>query len=298
MNLLDDLKWELKKRNNSLVKLILLNVIVFIVMEIVNVTLIISGNETIMPLILDAVSLPSSFWTFLYKPWTIISYAFVHDLSNIFHILFNMLTLYWFGRILSDMIGSRRLLSLYILGGISGGIIYLLIYNIGVDYLNIPNGRGILMGASGAVYAIIVGAAALSPNYTVSLFFTWQVKIVYIAAFVIFISFLGTVGSNPGGNFAHLGGALFGYIFINQLQRGRDLGKPIPIFFDWVAGLFKKRSSIKITYRNVTGTTPVNNLAPNEKEIDDILDKISRSGYESLTKEEKQKLFKASQNQK
>ena len=298
MNLLDDLKWELRKKDNALVKLILLNVIVFVLMEITNVILYFSDNSTIMFYIKTFISLPSSFWLFLYKPWTIITYAFEHDLNNIFHIIFNMINLYWFGRILSDLIGSRRLLSLYILGAISAGLLYLFIYNIAVHYINIPNEQSILLGASGAVYAIIVAAATLSPGYTVTLFFTWRVKIVYIAAFVIFISFIGTVGNNAGGNFAHLGGALFGYLFIYQLHRGRDLGKPISIFFEWVSKLFKKRSPIKISYRNATGSIPAPNSTPNEKEIDDILDKISRSGYESLTKEEKQKLFKASQNQK
>jgi membrane associated rhomboid family serine protease len=295
MNLLDELKWELQKKDNALVKLILINIIVFVVMGIIAVVSTLSHNENVFDFIDKQVALPSFFWEFIYKPWTIITYAFVHNLKDIFHILFNMLNLYWFGRIVADLIGSKKLLNLYILGGISAGIIYLLIFNIGVDYLNIPKGHGYLIGASGAVFAIIVGAATLSPGYIVNLFFTWQVKIVYIAAAVIFISFLGTVGGNAGGNFAHLGGALFGYIYIKQLQRGTDLGKPIILFTEWVSRLFKKRSPIKISYRNSKGSPAPNNIAPNQKEIDDILDKISRSGYESLTKEEKQKLFKASQ---
>ncbi len=295
MNLLDELKWELQKKDNALVKLILINIIVFVVMGTIAVVATLSHNGYVFTFIEEQVSLPSSFWFFIYKPWTIITYAFVHNLSDIFHILFNMLNLYWFGRIVADLIGSKKLLSLYILGGISAGIIYLLIFNIGVDYLNIPKGHGQLIGASGAVFAIIVGAATLSPGYIVNLFFTWQVKIVYIAAAVIFISFLGTVGGNAGGNFAHLGGALFGYIYIKQLQRGTDLGRPIILFTEWVSGLFKKRSPIKVSYRNSKGSPAPGNTAPNQKEIDDILDKISRSGYESLTKEEKQKLFKASQ---
>jgi membrane associated rhomboid family serine protease len=295
MNLLDELKWELKKKDNALVKLILLNIIVFVVMGIITVTLSLSHNTPLVDYIDKAVALPSNFWKFLYRPWTIITYQFVHSLKDILHIAFNMLNLYWFGRIVADLIGSRRLLSLYLLGGISAGIFYLLIFNIGVDYLNIPQGDGDLIGASGAVFAIIVGAATLSPEYTVSIFFTWQVKIVYIAAAIIFISFLGTVGGNAGGNFAHLGGALFGYIYIKLLRRGTDLGKPFLAFFDWISGLFKKRSPIKISYRNNSGTFTSTNTTPNQKEIDEILDKISRSGYTSLTKEEQQKLFKASQ---
>ncbi len=294
MNLLDELKWELKKKDNALIKLILINVIVFVVMGIISVVSILTHNEVIIDFIDKIVSLPSSFWEFIYKPWTIVTYAFVHSLQDIFHILFNMLNLYWFGRIISDLVGSKKLLSLYLLGGIAGGVIYLLIYNLGVDYLNIPKGHGYLIGASGAVYAIIVGAATLSPGYIVHLFGIWSVKIVYIAAAVIFISFLGTTGGNAGGNFAHLGGALFGYIYIRQLRGGTDLALPFVRFFDWTSSLFKKRSPIKVSYRN-SGTTPGSATTPNQKEIDDILDKISRSGYESLTKEEKQKLFKASQ---
>ncbi|HSZ25221.1 MAG TPA: rhomboid family intramembrane serine protease [Cytophagaceae bacterium] len=296
MNLLDEIKWELKKRDNALVKLILINILVFVIMGIIHVVSLLSGNTIVMDFVDNFVSLPSSFWEFIYKPWTIITYAFVHSLQDIFHILFNMLNLYWFGRIVADLVGSKKLISLYVLGGISAGVVYLLMFNIGVDYLNIPKGHSSLIGASGAVYAIIVGAATLSPGYIVNLFFTWQVKIVYIAAAVIFISFLGTVGGNAGGNFAHLGGALFGYIFIKQLQRGNDLGKPFYLFTDWVSKLFKKRSPIKVSYRNTTGSASGNtSVSPDQKEIDDILDKISRSGYESLSKEEKQKLFKASQ---
>ena len=299
MNLIDDLKWELQKKNNTLVKLIILNISVFVVMEIMNVILHYSGNDIIMNHIKTFISLPSSFWLFLYKPWTILTYAFEHDLGNIFHIIGNMLMLYWFGRILSDLIGSRRLLVIYILGGISAGLLYLFIYNIAINFLKIPNEQSMLMGASGSVYAIIVAAATLSPGYTITLFSTWRVKIYYVAAVVIFLSFIGTIGSNPGGNFAHLGGALFGFLYTKQLQNGRgDIGKPVSRFFDWIEELFKKKAPIKIAYRNTSGTPQVNNTAPNQKEIDDILDKISRSGYESLSTIEKQKLFKASQNQK
>jgi len=204
-----------------------------------------------------------------------------------------MITLYWFGRILSDLIGSKKLMNLYMLGAASGGLLYLLIYNVALDYINIPKEHGTLIGASGAVYAIVVAAATLSPGYTVRLFFTWDVKIIYIAAAIIFLSFIGTTGGNAGGNFAHLGGALFGFVYIKLLRHGTDIAKPFNLVIDTFTGLFKKKSNMKVSYRNDTPITK--NQTPDQKEIDAILDKISRSGYESLSKEEKQKLFRASQ---
>ena len=141
------------------------------------------------------------------------------------------------------------------------------------------------------MFAIVVAAATLLPNYTVFMIFLGPVRIVYIAAFYIVVSFLGTIGQNSGGNIAHLGGALIGFIYIRQLQRGMDIGQPINAVAGWLKNLRKPR--MKISYINKDKLH--HDSHPSQKEIDDILDKISRSGYESLSKDEKQKLFKASQ---
>jgi hypothetical protein len=208
-----------------------------------------------------------------------------------------MLFLYWFGKLIDEYLGNRRLINLYLLGGLAAGISYLLIYNL------IPNFRPAigtpLLGASGAVYAVVVGAATLMPNYTFFLLLLGPVRIKYIAAFFIVSSFVDLSNdANPGGNIAHLGGALLGFFFITQLKKGNDIGKPLTSVAEWIKKLFQPKPKLKVTHRSPVrngqaAATP--HAIPNQDEIDAILDKISRSGYDSLTKEEKQKLFRASQ---
>lgn len=293
MNLIQDLKAEFQKKDNALTKIILVNVVVFVILGIISVICHLTSNTIVFDKIYEQFILPTSLSELIYRPWTLITYFFAHSNGDILHILFNMLALYWFGKLINEYIGGRRLLNLYILGGIVSALFYLLIFNGVNKFINIPYSPG-LVGASGAVFAVMVGAATLLPTYSFQLLLIGSVRIGYIAAFYIFISFLGTTGSNAGGNIAHLGGALFGYIFIRQLQRGNDLGKPITKISEWVTGLFTRKKELKVTYRK-KGNSPDANYEPDQKEIDAILDKISRSGYESLTKEEKQKLFKASQ---
>jgi hypothetical protein len=205
-----------------------------------------------------------------------------------------MLNLYWFGMVLREYLGSKKLVSLYLLGGLAGGVMYLLFYNFIPFFIQRPSAE--MIGASASVLAIIVAAATLLPNYVFHLLLLGPVKIKYIAAFLILLSLSGAVGSNAGGNVAHLGGAILGFVFIRQLQKGRDLGQPLHRFWDFVTGLFSRRPRMKVTYKN-PGAAPFApaNGKPSQTEIDIILDKISRSGYESLSREEKQKLFRASQ---
>lgn len=155
-----------------------------------------------------------------------------------------------------------------------------------------------MVGASAAVYAVMFATATLLPNYTFFLLFFGPVKIKYIAFFYIVISFLGSVGSNAGGNLAHLGGALIGFVYIKQLQAGVDWGSWITVTLDWFRNLFKTKSKVKVTYRSEDQKTKKAVKVPFSKtsqgEIDAILDKISDRGYESLTKEEKERLFNAS----
>jgi membrane associated rhomboid family serine protease len=309
--LLDDLKNAFNKPNNSLYKLIALNIVVFVIIGIFYVVLNLSGLHDLWMNIYHNIAIPSMPSEFIFRPWTLLTYMFVHDLSGegirvIFHILFNMLALYWFGQLIMEYLGSKKLLSLYILGGIAGGLVYLVLIN------TIPVLRGVhyLIGASGAVYAVVVAAATLLPDYTFFLLFFGPVRIKYIAAIFIFISFLGSVGSNAGGEIAHLGGALLGFIFITSLRKGTDLGKPVIAVIDGISGLFKRKSKIKVSYNKgayakttskvATGyaskaTTSSSSSSIDQDEIDAILDKISQSGYDKLTTEEKQKLFKASQ---
>ncbi|KOY86782.1 hypothetical protein AD998_12085 [bacterium 336/3] len=302
-----ELKDAFRQRNNGLMKLIVINVVVFLFLAIVNVILWFAGKQSIIIDIMDWIMLSSNPIKFITRPWTLVTYGFAHSLNDIFHILFNMLNLYFMGRLVQDFVGSRRVLSIYLLGVVVGGLFFMGIYNF-VPSLLIYKGAP-LVGASGGVYALIVAAATLAPNMIVSIFGIFPVRLKYIAWFFVLLSFLELANRNPGGNAAHLGGALLGYLFIIQLRKGRDLGKYINQFLEWWAGLFQPKPKMKVTYikekaKVTKGATqakqgkPEQTIAsgtvPSQEELDKILDKISEKGYDSLTKEEKQKLFNAS----
>jgi membrane associated rhomboid family serine protease len=255
----------------------------------------IAGYDYIYRQFSEYLFLPASATEVLFKPWSVITYFFTHE--DFFHILFNMIFLYWFGNLIVEFLGSRRLISLYVLGGIAGGLVYIIAYNT-IPYFADRAVSSQLLGASGAVYAVVVGAAVLIPDYTFFLLFLGPVKIKYIAMFYAFLSFAQTIGPNAGGNLAHLGGALMGAIYIWQLRRGNDWGKPVELVLSFFTNLFKPSTKIKVKYKNTEKkkTATYSEEEVSQEEIDAILDKISKFGYEKLSKEEKQKLFKASQS--
>ena len=297
-NLLDEFKNAFRRPNNALPQLIIINVVIFLVLAVLNVFGKVLGFGFIAEFVYDQFSIPPRFGDFLLRPWTIITYAFAHSLSSILHILFNMLVLYWFGRLIVDFLGNQKLINLYVLGALAGSVAYLLVYNLIPFYIERSGFDG-MVGASAAVYAVTVAAATLRPDYTFYLLFLGPVRIKYIAAFYIIISFLGSVGANAGGNIAHLGGAYIGYLYVRQLQKGNDFGSWIVGLSSFFKSFFVKQPPIKVTHKKTSARSSKNssNTASNiadQAEIDAILDKISQSGYESLSKEEKQKLFNAS----
>jgi len=303
MSILQDIKDNFRQPNNTLKKLILINVIVFLVFLVIGTPLSWMGYDWVEKIVLYYLSLPSEPTEFITKPWTLVTYFFTHE--GFLHILFNMLNLYWFGMLVNEYLGNKRLLSLYVLGGIAGGLLYIAIYNIFPGFLN-KSENSQLIGASASVLAIVVAAATLLPNYTFNLLIFGPIRIKYIAAAIVLLSwyFARASSDNAGGNIAHLGGALIGWVFIKQLQRGTDLGRPLHAIFDFFGKLFSSKPKLKVTHsRKTTFTGRPNGSAssrvgkPSQKEIDLILDKISSSGYESLSKEEKQKLFQASQKE-
>jgi len=280
--------------NNGHVQLIIINVVVFVVIGVLFVFTQIAGFENAFRIVHIQFLIPPTFAEFITRPWTIITYAFAHSLTDIFHILFNMLALYWFGKLFVEYLGSDKLIALYILGALAAATFYLLMFNTVPFYKEQSNFPG-MVGASGAIYAIMVGAATLLPDYTFFLLFFGPVRIKYIAAIYILISFLGSVGANSGGNIAHLGGALMGFVYIKQLQAGVNWGGWITSVIDWVKSLFKPRSKVKVTYRKAEPKEKSSSpKKASQEEIDAILDKISDRGYESLSKDEKEKLFNAS----
>ena len=283
--IIEDFKNAWNKDNNALVKIILINVVVFVSASFIEIFLTLSGAGDAFKLFINKLMLPASFTTFITQPWSLISYFFLH--LGFTHILWNMLFLYWFGKIIQDNIGNNAVISLYVLGGIIGGLSYMALFNI-IPYYDNRISESLMLGASAGVFSIVAGSATLLPNYTFYLLFLGPVRIKYIALFYILLSFLDVTGSNAGGEIAHLGGAMIGYLFIRQLQNGVNIGEGVINIINF----FNKEKNKK----------PEQNSSPKEDtkydisqdEIDKILDKISESGYSSLSKNEKEKLFNAS----
>lgn len=307
MSFLNDAKYSFRSGNVTN-QLIVVNVAIFLAVLLPLMVLQFISNIDVYTTVINFLGVPYSFGDLLYKPFTFITYMFVHD--GPFHLLFNMLVLYWFGMILTDLIGQRRILPVYLLGGIAAAIFSLAVSH-GIALTgNSAAQWSYVVGASGAVMAIMFAAATLAPNYKVGLLFFGPVAIKYIALFYLVID-LFFLADNTGGRLAHIGGAIFGALYIVSLRRGVDLGKPITQFFDWVKNLGTPKPKMQAnrqkqtvnTYTqanstNTRRTVDFTNLSPSERQqrIDTILDKISRSGYDSLTKEEKDILFKASKD--
>jgi len=229
--------------------------------------------------------LPAYLPKLLIRFWTPFTYMFMHD--GIFHILFNMLWFYWFGQIFEEYLGKQRTLGLYILGGLAGALVFVVSFNTFPLFTHSNAAlSGPLVGASASVMAIMVATATLLPDYTIPLIFIGPVKLKWLVLFFVVIDFLGITGLNAGGELSHLGGALMGFIYIKQLQKGHDM-------VGGIANLFKSKSKLKVVAKNPSKNS---SGVPRQEEIDLILDKISRSGYDSLSKQEKEILFRASNN--
>ena len=225
---------------NLLFRLLFINVAVFVVATIwLVITYLFNGNGYG---VLRFLELPSNVVRFLHQPWTIISYMFLH--TNFLHLLFNMLWLYWFGQMFLRWFTEKQLGGIYFLGGIFGGALYILAYNIFPVFQPYVDGS-FLLGASASVLAIVVATAVRAPNDSVYLMFLGAVKLKYIALFVVALSFINVISDNAGGNIAHLGGALFGFIFAASYKKGIDLTKGINRIIDTVVNWFKPRPTMK-----------------------------------------------------
>ena len=227
--------------------------------------------------------LPSYLPKLAIRFWTPLTYMFMH--AGVFHILFNMLWLYWIGQIFEEYLGNKRTIGLYILGGLTGALFFIAAYNLFPFFSEVVTGSTVV-GASASVMAIIVATATLLPDYSLNLMLLGPVKLKWIAIFYVVLDFLSIAGPNAGGEFAHLGGALFGFIYIKQLQRGND-------WIGAITGIFKPKSKMKVVAKNSDRNSPGK---PRQDEIDRILDKISQTGYDSLNKQEKEILFRASKD--
>ncbi|GAA4783119.1 rhomboid family intramembrane serine protease [Olivibacter ginsenosidimutans] len=277
---LSELYYKAFQSGNKLYLVIAINTLIFLVLGILSLIDVLAKTP-LSSFLISQLSLPANLGDLLYRPWTIITYMFTQ--LAFFHFLFNMLWLYWIGLIFLAFLNNRQFLFTYFAGGIFGGLLFLALFNLIPSFYS---RQAILIGSSGAVYAIIVAAATLVPNYTLRLLFFGNVQLKYLVVAFIILNILGLNGANIGGNLAHLGGALFGFIYIHQLRKGNDWSK-----------LFTRNKPKLRVIRNEQA--PKNNHSfTNQEYIDSILDKISRSGYNSLSKAEKDALFNASKQDK
>jgi membrane associated rhomboid family serine protease len=281
-----DIRYKFLQSGSRINLLIGINVLVFLLINVPAIILRLMGNNMLDSFANEYLALPAHLPTLLTRFWTPVTYMFMH--ADIFHILFNMLWLFWMGQIFEEYLGNKRLLSLYLMGGLAGAAFYILGFNV------FPFFAGVLpfatvVGASASVMAIVVATATLLPNYTIYLMFLGPVKLKWIAVFYVVIDFLSITGPNAGGEIAHLGGALLGFLYIKALNRGQDWSRSVD-------SVFNQRPKVKVATQNKTYQQQTTST-PRQEEIDHILDKISQSGYDSLNKHEKEVLFRASNHE-
>ena len=300
--------WEDVKRQfsygNMVTRLIIVNAAVYILVNIVWVLFSHGQAESAYTTFIHWLSMSADIKYLVTHPWILLTSMFLHE--GFWHILFNMLFLYWFGRIVGDLIGNHRILPLYILGGLTGAVAYFLSANL------LPESYGIApwaLGASAGVMAIVVASGVLAPDYSMHLILIGPVKLKYIVAILVFLDIVGTTGNtNSGGAFAHLGGAFMGWLFVIQLRQGKDWSVPINQMAEYISSVFsnfsravkgKPARKVKVAFKNkgyVKGNAASDKEVDlsHQEQLDAILDKIKKEGYESLTAEEKEFLFKAS----
>lgn len=270
----------LGRQADMVTKIIVINIIVFILANII-VNMTNWGGYVV-----EYFALPSSLPELLHHPWTLITYMFLH--IQTMHLISNMLWFYWFGIIFTDFMGQKRLLYTYLLGGIAGGILFII-------FSNTFMGEATLLGASAGIMAVIIATAVLVPDYELHLIFFGPVKLKYLAIGAFVLTSLIDFSANSGGKVSHIGGAIYGMIYMFQYKKGIDFTKGVSTFLNGIGNLFKAKPKLKKMGGNGAHTK---NHATDEKQkkIDAILDKISSSGYDALTKEEKDFLFKSSKN--
>lgn len=291
-SLFSDLKSTFKYSSSN-IRFIIINAAVFLIISLISLPFYFANIDSVFNEIIQWFAIPSSPSLLIKKPWTLITYMFVHH--DFFHLFFNMLMLFWAGRIFTEYLGDKRLVSTYLIGGIFGAAMYLIAYNTLPVFQHI---NSINMGASGAVLAVLIAIATYLPNYSVFMVLIGPIKLKYIALILVLIDVLSIEKGNAGGHITHLGGAIYGYIYSTQLAKGRNIALWFDNTVNFFSNLFKPKSKLKVSYRRneANYSENQNDYKSNQQKIDEILDKISKSGYESLSKSEKELLFKISKN--
>lgn len=279
---------------DMVLRLIAVNVAVFLLIRAVAIVLMFTHVN--IDEVLRWVMVPPTLSEASREPWTIVSYMFSH--YDVFHVLFNMLWLYWFGRMFITIATPKQLFALYIYGGVAGAALYVVLCLISPWI-----GGGGLIGASAAIMAVVIATAVITPDVPVSLLFFGEVKLKWLAVVTVILFALGLTGNNAGGHAAHLGGVAMGAVYGVAFRRGHDLAKPFNRFLDSICSIACRRKWQPRTKRYHYKTSDCRNQASQTAsaamaDIDPILDKIKKSGYASLTAEEKRRLFEASSRMK
>lgn len=289
MDILDEIK-QTFKHGSVLTRLIYINVGVFLGVKIIGVFFYLAGQPNFLEVWL---SLPSDLGILATRPWTIVTYMFMH--GGFIHLLFNILGLYWFGKLFLYHFEGAKLLSVYLLGGLVAGLLYLIAFNVFPAFMGT---RSILLGASGSIFAVLVAAAFYDPERQLMIPLIGTFPLKYVAVFYVVLSIIGISASNPGGNIAHVGGAFWGWFYIRQLGKGKDLGAGLVSFIDRagksISETVKPKNRMKVTYKQAPRDDYEYNRQKHsqQEEMNHILDKIAKTGYDSLSKKEKEILFK------
>ena len=284
------------KNRTSLTWLIYINCGIFLASQILHAFFLLTGYGKIFyPTVLEWIGVPADLEYLVYRPWTLITYMFTQ--FEFLHLLFNMLWLYWFGTFFLNYFTSRQLTGVYIFGGLSGAFLYIFAYNIFPYFDQLTRLSSWAIGASASVMAIVFAVCTYLPQHRVYIFLIGPVKLIYLALFTALVDLLSIQYGNAGGHIAHLGGALFGWFFILGIKRNKDLSYGLSQFWNMIQKFFTPQKRMRVKYKK--NISDMNDREYNEykksqeDQINHILDKISKSGYESLTREEKELLFKA-----
>lgn len=291
-----DLKESFRK-GNMYIQLIYINVAVFVVTSLISILLQLFNRSA--DNVFDLLALPASLTRFVAQPWSLFTYMFMH--ADFLHILFNMLWLYWFGSLFLTFFSAKHLRGVYVVGGIAGGLFYMLSYNVFPLFQSTVAGS-IMVGASASILAIVTATAYREPNYPIRLLLLGTIRLKYLALGVVVIDMMQATSGNAGGHIAHLGGALAGILFGFCLSKGTDITSWINKLLDGITALFSKKTwqrkpKMKVHYGSSSHEKDYQYNATKKAqsdEVDRILDKLKKSGYGSLTTEEKKNLFDAS----
>ncbi len=294
MSIGDEIK-ESFRNGNTLHKLIYLNLGLFLAVQLVRIILFLSNSYDLFGNFLNYLAVPSNLDVLATRPWTLITYMFLH--VEFFHIFFNLLWLYWFGSVFIQELGLKKLLSTYLLGGLMGGLFYVIFYNVFPVFSQVRE-SSVALGASASVMAVVVAASTYRPDRRMHLILIGPVKIVYIAIAMFILTSMVDFSVNTGGKIAHIGGALMGFLIAYYYKQGKDITKGFERMMDRIATWFKPRKqNLNVTFKRPSNDIEYNaQKADEQKEIDKILEKISKAGYDSLSAKEKELLFKMSNN--